>query len=315
MNIHLSIFNSSDKCLFDGYRNTHYKKVFFKRNLAGNTFSRTRRSRDINSLIRDNETSQTSKANGKDRRLFHPSNMALFPVRIVLSCMIPLSASISNVTPCDPSHSFVRPFVTQSSFSVYSSETSFNPLAFLPAKRDPLQIPRVPVRKNHPRKATPPSRVPSLKRNPPTDTQGIKISSSSATSLFSQLRNPSNARIPRIIALFRGFPSKAGKRSPLLMSAAFRDSSPFPLPFLFLISSAPFPFLTSHQERRASVRPVASSSPSLQIMRTSCAANKTRVAPPPRVASSSRKGERERGSVSADLLSRRNNEVSLQELE
>lgn len=78
------------------------------------------------------------------------------------------------------------------------------------------------------------------------------------------------------------------------MSAAFRDSSPLPLPFLFLISSAPFPFLTSHQERRASVRPVASSSPSLQIMRTSCAANKTRVAPPPRAWPPLRGRERER---------------------
>lgn len=101
-----------------------------------------------------------------------------------------------------------------------------------------------------------------------------RIRISIVTSLVSQLRNPSrNTRIPRMsIAHSRMSRSsaKARKRHLALTNPpdSFRVS--------FMISCAPVLFLMSHQ-RNASEFMAASSSPSVAIMRTSCAANKTSV--------------------------------------
>lgn len=153
-----------------------------------------------------------------------------------------------------------------------------------PAKRDPLQRDPRSFEKSsrppHPQSKLltlpPPSRVPSQTKSSHGYTVGIKISS--ATSLFSQLRNPSRKRANSTNNRAFSRPPRQrqeSKRSPPpppaaaapLMSAAFRFL------FFFLTSSAPFPFLTSHQTRcigriHGWIVSVASSSPpSLGIMR------------------------------------------------
>lgn len=196
------------------------------------------------------------------------SNMALFPVRIVLSCMISLSASISNVTPWPVQ---LRARIRHAIIVLLLLHTFRRNLPGI-LSRTPWHFPRNGIllfndpRRSFEKSSRPPQSKLLAPPHPPFFScslsneilprihPGIKISS--ATSLFSQLRNPSRKRANSANnrAFSRPSPVKEQKIpfSPILpprccslMSAAFRDS--FPPPFLFLISSAPFPFLTSHQ--------------------------------------------------------------------
>lgn len=199
------------------------------------------------------------------------SNMALFPVRIVLSCMISLSASISNVTPWPVQ---LRARIRHAIIVLLLLHTFRRNLPGI-LSRTPWHFPRNGIllfndpRRSFEKSSRPPQSKLLAPPHPPFFScslsneilprihPGIKISS--ATSLFSQLRNPSRKRANSANnrAFSRPSPVKGNRAKDPLFSypppslllsneRCFSRQLP-PSPFLFLISSAPFPFLTSHQ--------------------------------------------------------------------